>query len=179
MLKNNQRFSNPIIKDEIEILYESKEKLIFRTYLDAGGGQARVHYHTKITEKFKVIEGELTVILNNEKRVLSSTTETTIKPYDVHQFFNTSDKRVVFEVEIRPAQNVIKGLKIFYGLAKDEKVCKNGLPKNIFYTAVGLKMLDGYIPNVPLWFQKLGISILAAIAKKIGVEQKLISRYCN
>lgn len=179
MLKNKQRFSNPIIKDEIEILHDTKEKLVFRTYLEAGGGQSGIHYHTKITEKFKGIEGELTVMVNGEKKKLKPNSETVIKPYDTHQFLNASGEKVIFEVEITPGLNIINGLKIFYGLAKDGKVYKNGLPKNIFYTAVGLKMLDAYVINVPLRFQKMGISILAAIAKKIGVEQKLMSRYCN
>ncbi|MBQ0769576.1 MAG: hypothetical protein KBT58_09805, partial [Bizionia sp.] len=76
-------------------------------------------------------------------------------------------------------QNIIKGLKIFYGLATDGKVYNNGLPKNIFYTAIGLQMLDAYVSNVPLRHQKIGVSILATIAKKIGVEQTLMSRYCN
>lgn len=179
MVNKNIKFSNPIIKDEIEILHESSEKLIFRTYLEAGGGQANTHYHTKITEKFKVIEGELTVILNGEKRVLNSSTKAIVKPFDTHQFFNASGKAVIFEVEITPAQNIIKGLKIFYGLATDGKVYNNGLPKNIFYTAIGLQMLDAYVSNVPLRHQKIGVSILATIAKKIGVEQTLMSRYCN
>lgn len=176
---NNNRFSNPIIKDEIEILYDTKEKLIFRTSLESGGGQAKLHYHTKITEKFRGIEGELTVIINGEKKILKPNRETIIKPYDTHQFLNVSSRKVVFEVEITPGHNISKGLQIFYGLAKDGKVFKNGLPKNIFHTAIGLKMLDAYITNVPVLFQKFGVSLLAKIAGVIGLERKIILKYCD
>ncbi|WP_108869005.1 cupin domain-containing protein [Aquimarina aquimarini] len=179
MSVGNNRFSNPIIKDEIEVLNESKEKLIFKTFLKPNGGQSRLHYHTKITEKFKIIEGELHVILNNDKRILKPNNEVLIKEFDTHQFYNKSDKNVVFEVEITPARHIKKALQIIYGLAKDGKVYKSGMPKNIFYMAIGLNMMDAYIPEAPRIIQKLGISILAAIGRIIGLEKKLMLQYCN
>ena len=56
---NKHKFSNPIIKDEIEILEDTVQRLVFRTYLQPDGGQTKLHYHTRFTEKFKIIEGEL------------------------------------------------------------------------------------------------------------------------
>src|SRR5690606_10281920 len=176
---NNIRFSNPIIKDEIEILYDTKEKLIFRTYLDADGGQVALHYHSQIMETFKVIKGELTVILNTKKKRLKPNEAAQIKPYDTHQFFNATHQAVVFDVEISPANHIIKGLKIFYGLAKEGKVYKSGLPKNILYTAIGLQFMDAYSPNIPRKLQQLGISVLAVIGRVVGVERKLLTKYCN
>ncbi|TYP71019.1 cupin domain-containing protein [Aquimarina intermedia] len=179
MSNTNKRFSNPIIKDEIEILYESDEKLVFRTYLHADGGQSGLHYHTKITEKFKVIDGELTVSINKTKIVLKPNEEAVINPSDVHQFVNTSNAAVVFEVEITPSLQIKKALQIFYGLAKDVKVYNNGLPKNIFYMAIGLHMMDAYIPNVPRSMQRLGITTLALIGEAFGLKKKLLLRYCS
>lgn len=178
MSNTNKRFSNPIIKDEIEILYESDQKLVFRTYLQAGGGQAGLHYHTKITEKFKVIDRELTVTINKTKIVLKPNEEAIINPFDVHQFVNTSNAAVVFEVTITPPLEISKALQIFYGLAKDGKVYPNCLPRNIFYMAIGLHMMDAYIPDVPRSMQYLGITTLALIGKAFGLKKKLIQRYC-
>lgn len=179
MLERNNKFSNPIIKDEIEVLYESEEKLIFKTFLEPKGGQTRCHYHTKITEKFRVIEGELSVILNNNERVLKCNDEVIIKKGDTHYFFNKSAEKVVFEVEILPSKQIKKALQILYGLAKDGKVYKSGLPINIFYMAIGLNMMDAYTPNVPRFIQKGSILTLATIGKIIGLEKKIILLYCN
>jgi len=177
MSKNNNIFSNPVIKDKIEILYESEEKLIFRTYLQPKGGQSGLHYHTAITEKFKIIEGELNVIINNEKKQLQASEQAIIKKFDTHQFFNNSNEQVIFEVEITPAKEIKKALQIMYGLAKDGKVYKNGLPKNIIYTAIGIYMMDAYVPTIPRFLQKMGIIPLAYLAKSIGIEKKLILKY--
>ncbi|WP_378185414.1 cupin domain-containing protein [Aquimarina sp. W85] len=179
MSSTNKRFSNPIIKDEIEILYESDEKLVFRTYLQAGGGQSGLHYHTKINERFKIMNGELTVTVNKTKSIVKPNDEVVINPFDVHRFENTSNTAVIFEVTITPPLEIRKALQTFYGLAKDGKVYDNGLPSNIFYMAIGLHMMDAYIPNVPRSMQRLGITTLALIGEAFGLKKKLLLRYCS
>ncbi|MEZ7514588.1 cupin domain-containing protein [Flavobacterium frigidarium] len=171
-------FSNPVIKDEIEILFESKEKLVFRTVLKPSGGQAGVHYHTKITEEFKIISGELTVNLNEQKLTLKSGDHYVIKPFDCHRFLNESKNNVVFEVVVTPSIDIKRGLQVIYGLATEDKVYKNGLPKNLLSAAIAIQMMDAYVPKIPLSIQKIGIGVLAFLGKKTAVKRKLISRYC-
>ena len=174
----NKRFYNPIIKDEIEILLESKHKLVFRTYLQPNGGQSGLHYHTNITETFKIIQGSLNIFHNGKERVLKTNDELSIKKFESHKFFNKTNDVVIFEVEINDPKEIMKGLQIIYGLANDRKVYKNGLPKNILYTAIAINKMDAYIPNVPLFVQKVGISILALVGKITGLESRLVSIYC-
>lgn len=173
------KFSNPIIKDEIEIIFESQEKFIFRTLLRPTGGQSGLHYHTKISEEFKIITGELTVVINNVKRVLKRNEVVLVKPFDTHQFLNESSSDVLFEVTVTPAIEIKNGLQVIYGLADDNKVFKNGLPKNIFYAAIAIHMMDAYVPGLPLLIQKIGIKTFAFIGKKIGITKKLIACYCK
>jgi quercetin dioxygenase-like cupin family protein len=172
------KFSNPIIKDEIEILFESNEKLVFRTVVKPSGGQSGVHYHIKITEEFKIISGELTVNLNGQKLTLKPGDHYVIKPFDCHQFLNESKNNVVFEVVVTPSIDVKRGLQIIYGLAAEDKVYKNGLPKNILSAAIAIQMMDAYVPKIPLSIQKIGIGVLVFVGKKTAVKKKLVSRYC-
>ncbi|MBU2062523.1 MAG: cupin domain-containing protein [Bacteroidetes bacterium] len=172
------KFSNPVIKDEIEILFESKEKLVFRTVVKPSGGQAGVHYHTKITEEFKIISGELMVNLNGKKLTLKSEDHYVIKPFDRHQFLNESKNDVVFEVMVSPSMDIKRGLQVIYGLATEDKVYKNGLPKNLLSAAIAIQMMDAYVPKIPLSIQKIGIGVLAFLGRKTAVQKKLISRYC-
>ena len=178
MLAKNNKFSNPIIKDEIEILYESEEKLVFRTYLKPNGGQSGFHYHTKISETFKVIKGELNVIINKNEKKLKDKDQITIREFESHCFYNKSGKNVIFDVEITPAREMKKGLQLFYGLAKDGKVYRNNMPKNIFYLAIGVNMMDAYIPNTPIILQKISISTLLLISKVLGINKRIINKYC-
>jgi len=141
---NNKKieFYNPIIKDRIEVLENSEQKLIFRTYLESGGGQNELHYHTKINETFRVISGELNVIVNDKELLLKVGSNYLIPPHTNHMFFNKSDEKVVFDVTILNPKKMITALRIFYGLTRDGKTNKDGLPNNIFHTAIGLHMMD-------------------------------------
>lgn len=82
--KKNQ-FTNSIIKDRIEVIENSENKLIFRTFLEPNGGQNQLHYHSKLDESFKIVKGELTIIINNieKKNYIWSTLfdKTKNKPY--------------------------------------------------------------------------------------------------
>ena len=124
-------FSNSIIKDRIEILESSEQKLIFRTYLASGGGQNQLHYHTKINETFRVISGELNVVINDKELLLKAGKTYVIPPYTNHMFFNTSSKEVVFDVEVLNPKKMITALRIFYGLTSDGKTNSDGLPNNL------------------------------------------------
>ncbi len=172
-------FSNPIIKDRIEVLKNSTSLLIFRTFLKPNGGQHELHYHTRLDEKFKVIKGTLNIMIGDRKMVLNAGDEQTIPPFTSHMFYNRSGEQVVFDVEVVNPQKMMNALQIMYGLTNDVKTNKKGLPNNILHTAIGLKMMDAFSPKVPYFIQKVGISTLATLGKIIGLEKQLVEKYCT
>ncbi len=175
----NTIFSNPIIKDRIEILESSKDKLVFRTFLESKGGQNQPHYHSKLNETFKIIEGELHVRIGKTEKVLTAGDHYTIQHRTGHMFLNTSNSPVIFDVEILNPQRMIQALQIMYGLANDGKTTRAGLPKNIFHIAIGLHMMDAFSPKFPYFIQKMGIGILAQLGKCLDIENRLIREYCR
>ncbi|MEM6685971.1 MAG: cupin domain-containing protein [Bacteroidota bacterium] len=177
MKSEHTTFSNPIIKDRVEILEDTDQLLKFRTYLEAGGGQNELHYHASITETFTMIKGELCVKLATSEIVLKAGDVKTIPQFTHHMFYNKSDSEVVFDVEITHPQNMLKALQIMYGLTKDGKVTKKGIPKNISHTAIGIKMMDAFSPKIPHFIQKFGINTLAFLGKISGLEKKLLTKY--
>jgi len=179
MQKSKLTFSNPIIKDRIVLLENSEHKLLFRTFLAPGGGQNQFHYHTRIHETFNVISGELQVNLDNNKTLLKAGSQHTILPHVNHYFSNKSNKPVVFDVQILQPKNMIQALQIMYGLTNDGKTNKDGLPNNIFHTAIGLHMMDAFSPKVPHSIQKIGISTLAFLGKILGIKKRLLTTYCR
>lgn len=174
MAKRNVTFSNPILNDEIEILSESEESLVFKTTLLPQSGQTQKHYHTKITEVFKVISGELQVFINNKPFLLKENETRQISPFTKHQFYNPTNKTVVFKVTVNTPGKLREGLQIMYGLAEDGKVYKN-----ILLMAIALQKMDTYVPNIPRGVQNLGIIVLAFLGKTLGLEQKLLRKYCT
>jgi hypothetical protein len=85
----------------------------------------------------------------------------------------------VFKVTVNTPGKLREGLQIMYGLAEDGKVYKNGLPKNILLMAIALQKMDTYVPNIPRGVQNLGITVLAFLGKTLGLEQKLLRKYCT
>ena len=175
----NCTFSNPILKDRIKILKETENQLIFRTYLEPTGGQSKLHFHTKIIEKFQVIQGELTVLLDKDENVFRTNESQLIAPLTSHRFYNKSNEEVVFDVEITHPGRMKHALQIMYGLAEDGKTNKAGLPKNLFHLAIGLNMMDAYSPDFSQKLQHFAIKTLADLGKAMGMEKKLMEKYCK
>ena len=179
--EKNNTFSNPILQDCISILSESEKELRFKTVLQPLNGQRKAHYHSRVTETFSIIKGELTVWKNNKRQTLYKNQSICIAPFESHRFFNTHPKEeVIFEVKVHPNKDFRKALQIFYGLARDGKTFKNSLPKNPIYAAVGLLMMDAYAQStIPFFVQKKGLQLLFLIAKYLNIPEKLKTKYCS
>jgi len=171
-------FSNSRIKDRLRIIENSKYKLKFRTFLESGGGQNQLHYHSKISETFKIIKGELNIVIGNDEKTLITGNEYSILPETNHMFYNKSDEQVIFDVEIKNPEKMINALQIMYGLTNDGQTNKDGIPNNLFHTAIGLDMMDAFSPKVPYLLQKGSISIIAFLGRILGIEKKLIEKHC-
>lgn len=178
MENKKNEFSNFIIKDRLRIIENSKYKLKFRTFLESGGGQNQLHYHSKINETFKIIKGELNIVIDKEEKILITGKEYSIPPHTNHMFYNKSTEQVIFDVEIKNPGKMINALQIMYGLTNNGQTNKKGLPNNIFHTAIGLNMMDAFSPKIPYLLQKGSISIIALLGKTIGIEKALIEKHC-
>jgi quercetin dioxygenase-like cupin family protein len=173
---------NPIFKDTvtfIETAAESKGKTSNLELTLQPGGRNPLHYHMSYSETFTAIDGDVGVGLGSvKKKILAPGYSYTVKPYNLHYFFNPTDKEIKFKTEIKPGHEGFENsLRILYGLAKDGLTNKKGIPKSIQYKAIVACMSDMNLPG----FFTLIFPILKRIAKKAkasGAEQRLVARYC-
>ena len=94
--------------------------------------------------------------------------------------FNPTDQVVKFRGEARPGHTGLERFaQIAYGLARDGHVNKKGYPNKLAHVAVLMEMGDVRIPG-------LGFKLLAPVfgwvarrARKNGIEQELVNRYCT
>ncbi|RYD72115.1 MAG: cupin domain-containing protein [Sphingobacteriales bacterium] len=140
-------------------------------------GKIPAHYHTIFTERFKVLEGKLDLVVDKKKITLQAGEELIVKSPQVHRFCNTSGKIVRFENELRPAGNFEKAARVGDGLVADGKGNKQGLPKNIFQLALIFEWVGSYFPGVPASMQKNIFGLLAKIAKLRGMDKELEKYY--
>ncbi len=174
---------NPVIRDKVTFIRTCDETNgeVSEIVVDlAPGGGNEPHYHTSFVESFSPIKGELGVLLGKEKLAVKPGETATVPAGVVHCFFNATDHVVRFRGEARPGR---KGLEQFaqiaYGLARDGYVNKKGYPNRLTHVSLLMEMGDVQIPG--LTFRALApiFRLIAAHARRRGVEQELLTRYCT
>jgi quercetin dioxygenase-like cupin family protein len=173
---SNRVFENPVIKDRVTVLKSSEETNgeYFLEQLEiAPGGGNMLHYHTGFTERFTVVEGELNVSLNGEEKRLKAGESALVPKFARHRFYNSSDSYVTAIVEVRPARNFEKAVRMGYGLARDGKVTAKAIPKSIWHLALLFQLGESYLPGLPLSVQRGIFGTLASIAKLLGKDKEL------
>lgn len=173
---------NPIIGDRVTFVRTSEEtggeltELLVE--LSPGGGN-ELHFHTSVTESFTALEGRLGVEAGSERRLLNPGETATVPPGMVHRFFNPSERTVTFRAEARPGRlGMERFVEIAYGLAKDGHVNKKGIPTKLSHVALLMDMGDMRMPGLTFRFVAPLLAWVAQRARRRGVEEALIDRYC-
>lgn len=177
-----RRIYNPVQKDSVTFLETSAATNGVRTLQKlelAPGGGNRLHYHTAFAEQFEVLEGELHVQAGKEIRVLRPGQSVTAPAYTLHRFFNPTAQPTTFLGEIRPGSTAMEQtLQIVYGLAADGKTNKEGVPTNLYHLALVFTLSNSMMPGVFALLTPF-FRLLAKKARKKGIEQALIEKYCQ
>lgn len=175
--------TNNIFKDSVTFLMTSTEsdgKISKLEVTLKPKGRNPLHYHKYYSEKFVPIEGYLGLGIGYlGKKILKPGETYTVKPSELHYFYNPEDTEIKFISEIRPGHSGFENsLRILYGLANDGLTNNKGVPKKIKDIAVIATMSDMNLPGLFTLF----FPILKRIANKAmtsGYEKQLLDRYCN
>ena len=183
-MEETKTYHNPVNNEFARILKSSADTngdySLLEVSLSPGGGNP-LHYHTKFTEEFIAVKGNLG--LQYQKQVVHlQPGEKRLVPAGIHhRFFNDSPEEIIFRVVLRPGQPGFENfLKAMFGLVNDGRtITKNQIPKNIYHIAVMHQWGDTYLTN-PLvrWLSPL-LKRLYKIAVKRGIERELVEKYCN
>lgn len=171
---------NPIQKDYVTFLETTEETngkhTLVEVILAAGGGNG-IHYHKTYEERFECVEGELKVQVGKAIYTLYPGDVITAKPYDLHRFFNESSESCRFTVTVTPGcRGFEESLQIAYGLARDGKCTKKGVPSTLDHLAILLMLSES---NLPGW-QSILEKVLHWVGKKAdkkGVKAELRKQY--
>lgn len=173
---------NPIYKDTITFR---------KTAAEAGGQYAEYeltvlpqggnlpHFHHAFAETFTAIEGRLGLKLGNETRLLEPGESYTVPIGAVHNFFNSGTDEIRCLITFKPGhQGFENAIRIGYGLARDGKTDRKGTPKNLLALALLMDMSDTYMSGVLALLSPV-FRLLAARARRNGLEQQLMETYCR
>lgn len=182
-MPQDKTYYNPINGEYTTILESSAdthgEYSFLEVTLRPGGGNP-MHYHTRFTEEFFAVKGVLG--LRYEKDTLHlQPGQSRLVPIGIeHRFFNDTPEDITFRIILRKGQpgfeNFIKGL---FGLINDGKTTKRQTPKNPFYAVLLLKWGDTHLKNPFFYLLSPLASLGYWLAIKLGIERKLLNKYCR
>lgn len=172
-------FVNPVIGDKAILVRSAEETKGEYTLLQielAPGGGNMLHIHDTYSEKFEVLQGELTLQLGKLQHELHQGEAITVPPKSLHCFTNKTDSTVKFNVEFRPAQpGFERAIAIGYGLAADGLVNEKSIPSKFSHLAI-LVTMSGTIPAGAAKFFMPIFKWIAARSRKTELE--LVHKYC-
>ena len=145
----------------------------------APGGKNAPHWHGSYAETFTAAKGDVGIYATSTgKMVLSPGESVTVTPGEVHHFFNPGDGEVEMRVELRPAREGFeKGLYVLYGLARDGKSKRGGVPNSLMHAAVVSSMADMWPAGWRGAVLTPVLKILGFLGRVSGLEERLVRRY--
>ncbi|MBW4474349.1 MAG: cupin domain-containing protein [Stenomitos rutilans HA7619-LM2] len=171
---------NPVTGDRMTILHSLYTNggtyAKFRFDLPPGASGSPLHYHTRMSETFTVLAGnlEMEVGRKGNRRTLQAGDSLHVPPGMHHSFRNASNEWVTFTSENRPAAGFERFIRGMFGLAIDGKVNHEGMPTNLLHLALLLKHGDIVLVGLSPRLQRLLISTLVYIAHLLRVDRSLL-----
>ena len=168
-----EAWENPITGERATILelpHQNPDRRAVAELLARVG--ARVvgeHRHPEITERFTVLEGELTMKCGGQTSILWQGQTATIEPNVWHDWWNASDRDARVRVEITPGERFAHMIETFYGLARLGHTDAQGMPHLLQLALCAREFSDVIVfRSPPLAVQHALFSALAPIARWRG-----------
>jgi quercetin dioxygenase-like cupin family protein len=141
------------------------------TRVRPGGAVPVQHRHPGCTERFEVLEGELTVKLDGETRTLAAGEQVTIPPGAAHHYANRSEEDVVFRFDVWPAARFEAFVVTMFALGMEGRTDARGAPSPLQMAV----LLDEYgdvmeLVGPPRWLQRIAIPLLARVGRARGLR---------
>lgn len=131
------------------------------------------HVHPVQEERFKLVSGTLNVRAAGQERIVAEGEEIVIPPGTPHRFWNDSDSEAVFHAEVRPALRLETFLETVFGLARDGKTNRQGMP-NPLQAAVLMREYSDEVrlASPPVAVQNVLFGALAPIGRMLGYKAR-------
>ena len=178
-----ERIYNPVQKDWVSFLKTAQEtsgKLsLIEVELSPGGGVAP-HFHTRFSETFTAIGGQLSILLDKQIHVLENGASLRAEIGQLHRFFNASNEVIRFQVSLSPGDTDFENaLRAGYGLAAAGKTNSKSIPRNLLELAILADWSNTVMPGMTASLIKPVFHQLLHLAKRKEIDRHLLASYCQ
>jgi quercetin dioxygenase-like cupin family protein len=175
MARKGDVIENPITGEKIVFLQTAKdtngEILKFDLFVQPGGFVPAEHIHPKQDEEFEVISGRLALFLKGEKTIGEKGFKTTVKAGTSHIWVNDGEDELHCRLLFRPALKWEQMFETMFGLARDGRSDKKGLPNLLQLSVMTNEFKDhAWLAKPPIPVQRFMFFVLNPIGKLIGYK---------
>lgn len=173
MAHAGQVISNPVSGERVEYLQTGSDTdghLLQWVHVLAPGRRVPLdHVHAAQEERFEVVEGVATVRLGEETISVGPGEDLVIPAGTAHGLRNDGSGELRVLTELRPAMRTEQYFETVFGLARDGKVTKRGIP-NLLQASVIVRELGerGGVADVPMSLTGTVTAILAPLGRLLG-----------
>ena len=166
-------WENPITRERVTILERPWENEAGRAAGEltalVGARVVGEHRHPALVERFTVLEGDLTVQCDGQKRILRQG-ETAVIEADVwHDWWNAGNRDARVRVEITPGERFIHLIETLFGLARLGHTDRKGMPHPLQLALIAREFSDIMVfRSPPLAVQRTIFGALAQIGRWRG-----------
>jgi mannose-6-phosphate isomerase-like protein (cupin superfamily) len=170
-----ERIENPVTGERIVWRATSRETggelLAFDFWLRPGGSVPLAHVHPRQEERFLIVAGRARIRVGWRKLVLGPGEEVVVSPGTVHRLWNAGADELHAIIEFRPAGRLEQGFEQLFGLARDGRLGKRGIPNPLRMAVMAPEYLDEVaLPFVPGAVQRAVFAPLAPIGRALGYK---------
>jgi mannose-6-phosphate isomerase-like protein (cupin superfamily) len=140
------------------------------------GPMSGPHWHPVLTESFAIKEGRMRFRVDGRDFSLEPGEGVTVRPLQVHRFWNESEGRLVLVHEIRPPGRHKEMFEVWHRLDLAGKTNRQGVPKDPLALGLLWELQDGYLAGVPALLQRLVFGGLARVALLLGYRERLTGK---
>lgn len=166
---------NPVTGERIEFRERTADALRFDYYLAPGGfAVGRLdHAHPRQEERFEVRSGRLGVHIDGDEWTATPGTRFAILPETLHTVRNEHREEMHAVVELRPALDIASFFETAYGLAREGRTNRWGLPGALQLAVLADEFREElYFAGVPRPLQRGVAATLAPVGRLTGYRAR-------
>jgi quercetin dioxygenase-like cupin family protein len=175
MDRRGQVLENPATGERVVILTDPvahpERVLVAHLFVTPGGRVAAEHFHPTLTERFHVIRGHVGFLIDGDQRVLGPGDSARVPPDTRHDWWQVGNETAEVVVEVDPGDRFAEMISTLFGLARDGKVNRRGLPGLLQLAVIANAYRDVIvIASPPPVVQRPLFLLLASIGHTSGLK---------
>lgn len=173
MSRRGQTFDNPVTGERVVMLTDPDDHpegvLVAHLFVKPGGRVAAPHFHPTLRERFHVLAGQVGFRIGEEERQLGPGEAAEVPAGTVHDWWQVGPDEAEVVAEVDPGARFVEMVGTIFGLARDGKSDRRGLPRPLQLAVTASAYQDTMvIVSPPPALQRIVFAVLAPLGRALG-----------